>query len=226
MPVANSIPKNMKYQTIDVGNYLPADHGHVRCIQLRLSHLYRVRPGTRSRAFLKHAMKKIFPWILVAVAVAALALVLTGDNGEQRVLDRLEEIRALTEVRDQENPLTRLARAKQLSTLFMAQTYYDLTTLDHGTTSINSRDELAQRIVAGRSKLVSLELTLLAPQVQIDGDQATVRITATALGAVRGGEGQFMDVHTVEIELVREGGDWLVSGGRHIRDERAAPGNG
>jgi hypothetical protein len=31
-----------------------------------------------------------------------------------------------------------------------------------------------------------------------------------------------MDVHRVEIDLVRTDGDWLVSGGRHIRDERAA----
>jgi hypothetical protein len=58
--------------------------------------------------------------------------------------------------------------------------------------------------------------------VRIDDNHATVRVTGTALGATRHGEGQFMDVHRVEIELVRQDGDWLVSGGRHIRDERAA----
>ncbi|MGB5259453.1 MAG: nuclear transport factor 2 family protein [Gammaproteobacteria bacterium] len=167
-------------------------------------------------------MKKIYAWILVAVAAAALIRVLLGDSEEQRMLDQLEQIRVLAEVRDQENPLTRLGRAKQLSTLFTAQTRYDLTTLGHGITVINSRDELAQRILAGRSKLVTLELGLLAPEVQIDGDRAIVVITGTALGATHGGEGQFMDVHRIEIELVEEDGDWLVSGGRHIRDERAA----
>lgn len=167
-------------------------------------------------------MKKSFAWIPALVVVAAAAWLLLGNGEEQRILDRLEQIRALTEVRDRENALTRLGRAKQLSTLFSAQTRYDLTTLGHGITEINSREELAQRIAAGRSKMASLELGLLAPQVQIDGDHATVGITGTALGATHGGDGQFMDVHRVEIELVREDGDWLVRGARHIRDERAA----
>jgi hypothetical protein len=167
-------------------------------------------------------MKKYLAWILAPLIAMAVAWLLLGDNEEQRILDRLEQIRALTEVRDQETPLTRLATAKQLSNLFSAQTHYDLTTLGHGTTSIDSREELAQRILAGRSKLLSLELGLLAPTVRIDGDRATVGITGTALGATHDGVGQFMDVHRIEVELIKADGDWLVSGGRHIRDERAA----
>ncbi|NNJ94325.1 MAG: SnoaL-like domain-containing protein [Halobacteria archaeon] len=167
-------------------------------------------------------MKKNYAWILAPVIVAVVAWLLLVDNEEQKVLDRLEQIRSLAEVRDQENPLSRLGRAKQIGTLFSAQTRYDLTTLGHGVTTIGTREELTRRIAAGRSKLVSLELGLLAPDVQVDGDRARVNITGTALGAMHGGEGRFMDVHRIEIELVRADGDWLVSGGRHIRDERAA----
>ena len=165
-------------------------------------------------------MKKYLAWILAPVIAMAVAWLLLDDNEEHRILDRLEQIRALAEVRGQEAPLTRLATAKQLSALFSVQTHYDLTTLDHGTTSIDSREELAQRILAGRSKLLSLELGLLAPEVRIDGDRATVGITGTALGATHDGEGQFMDVHRIEVDLIKADGDWLVSGGRHIRDER------
>lgn len=155
------------------------------------------------------------------VAAAGIWLLLRPGE-EQRILDRLEQVRALAEVRDQESTLAQLNRARQLSALFGTRTRYDLTTLGHGITEIDSREELAQRIAAGRSKLASLELDLLAPVVQIEGDRATVGVTGTALGATRGGEGQFMDVHRVEIEFVRQDGDWLVSGGRHVRDERAA----
>jgi len=57
--------------------------------------------------------------------------------------------------------------------------------------------------------------------VKIDGDRATVGVTGTASGATHDGQGKFQDVHRIEVDLVRTEGDWLVSGGRHIRDERA-----
>jgi hypothetical protein len=167
-------------------------------------------------------MKKSYLWMAAPVIAALLAWLLLGSNEEQRILDRLEQIRSLSEVSEPEDTVTGLGKARRLGMLFTPQTRYDLTTLGHGITHIGSRDELVQKIVAGRNRLVSLELALLAPQVSIDGEYATVEFTGTALGATRGGEGQFMDVHRVAIELVRQDGDWLVSGGHHIRDERAA----
>ena len=161
-------------------------------------------------------MKKAFAWILVAGI-----LMLLGRSEEQRVLDTLERIRALAEVRGQEDTLAAVGVARELGTLFSARTWYDLTTLDYGITEIDSREELVRRIAAGRGKLSSLELDLLAPEVSIEGDHATVEVTGTALGTVRGEQSPFMDVHRVAIELAREDGDWRVRGGRHIRDERA-----
>jgi hypothetical protein len=37
MPVADSIPKNMKYQTTSIGKYLQNGYGHRATIHLRLS---------------------------------------------------------------------------------------------------------------------------------------------------------------------------------------------
>ncbi len=170
-------------------------------------------------------MKRILGGLLALTAAAAIAWLVLGKSEEQRVLDRLEQVRALAEVQEPESALAQLNRARQLSKLFSTQTRYDLTTLGHGITQIDSREALAERIVAGRGTLVSLELSLLAPAVEINGDRATVDVTGTALGATRGGDGQFMDVHRVEIGFAREDGDWLVSGARHIRDERAAFGS-
>ena len=167
-------------------------------------------------------MKKNLVWLLAAALVVSTIWILHGSDEEREILEQLEQIRVLAEVHEQETPLTRLSRAKQISSLFTPQTRYDLTTLELGVTVLATRDELVQRIVAGRGKLQSLQLELLAPAVDIDGDHATVGLTGTAIGATPHGEGQFMDVHRIEIELVRTDGDWLVRGGRHIRDERAA----
>lgn len=158
---------------------------------------------------------------LVPVAVLTAWLLLRGDD-EQRILERLEQARALAEVDARESTLAQLDRARQLGTLFTAVSRYDLTTIGHGITEITSRAELARRIVTARSRLETLELTLLAPAVRIDGERATVAVTGTALGATRDGDGQFMDVHRVEIDLQREAGEWRISGGRHVRDERAS----
>ncbi|MGB5541367.1 MAG: nuclear transport factor 2 family protein [Gammaproteobacteria bacterium] len=167
-------------------------------------------------------IKKIQLWLPALVLAAGGAWLLMRDSEEQRILDLLDQVRDLAEVRDPENAVTQIGRARQLGSLFTPSTRYDLTTLHYGITEIDSREELTRRIAAARSRLLSLELSLLAPDVIIDGDRATVSVTGTALGATRGGDGQFMDVHRVEIFLVRQDGDWLVSGGRHIRDERAA----
>lgn len=162
--------------------------------------------------------------IVPAVALAAVAaawMLLRGDD-EQRILERLEQARALAEVDGRESPLAQLERARQLGTLFTPLSRYDLTTLGHGITDIGSHEELVRRIVAARSQLNALEISLLAPVVRIDGEHATVGVTGTALGATRHGDGQFMDVHRVEIDLQKENGAWRITGGRHIRDERAS----
>ncbi|MEZ5541787.1 MAG: nuclear transport factor 2 family protein [Pseudomonadota bacterium] len=154
--------------------------------------------------------------------VQAAAWLLLRDSEQQRVLERLEQVRALASFDAPESALAQLNRARRLGAMFTAQTRYDLTTLDYGVTEIASREELIRRIAAARSRLSALELTLLAPVVQIEGDRATVELTGTALGTRRDGDGRFMDVHRVEIALVRQDGAWLVSGGRHLRDERTA----
>ncbi|MDH3560313.1 MAG: hypothetical protein OEN52_05095, partial [Gammaproteobacteria bacterium] len=77
-----------------------------------------------------------------------------------------------------------------------------------------------QKILSGRNRIIALELSLDEAVVHIEGDTARVRVRGTALGSIRGEQGQFLDIHTIEVLLGKEDGDWRVSGATHLRDER------
>ena len=83
-----------------------------------------------------------------------------------------------------------------------------------------ARQELVQRVMKARTRLSSLELALQDMQVSVDGDVATVRVQGSALGAIRGEQGQFLEIHTIEVMLEEVADTWLISGARHLRDER------
>ena len=71
-----------------------------------------------------------------------------------------------------------------------------------------------------RAKLARLELVLEDMQVSIEGDTARVQLRGTGLGTIRGEESQFLEIHSIEIQLEKLDDTWLVAGGRHIRNER------
>jgi hypothetical protein len=156
---------------------------------------------------------------LTGLAVLAVYLVLRTSE-EDKVIALLEQVRALAEVRDTESGIEQLAKARDIGALFREATRFDLTNLGHGITEINDRNELVRRITSGRSRLVSLELGMQDPRVTISGDRARVEIQGQALGTIRGEQGQFLDIHRVEVTLEKTDGDWLISGGRHLQDLR------
>jgi len=77
-----------------------------------------------------------------------------------------------------------------------------------------------QRIARIRARLASLELELEDMQVSIEGNTASVLLRGTGLGAIRGDDDQFLEIHSIEVLLEKLDNTWLVTGGRHIRNER------
>ena len=65
-----------------------------------------------------------------------------------------------------------------------------------------------------------LEIDLQQTQVQVDGDTARVLATGSGLGSRTGQQGEFLEIHSGVITLVREHGEWLITGATHLRDER------
>lgn len=167
-------------------------------------------------------MYKDYRFVLLAAVAVVIALPFIGTSEEEVILQQLDELRIKTEIREPESALQQLAKARQIGEYFSESTTFDLTSAGYRIIEINSRQQLVQRIAKGRAALASLELALHEPRVIIDGDRAQVEVQGDALGSLQGEQGQFFDSHRVSIRLEKRNNTWLVVGGRHIRNERAA----
>ncbi len=160
-------------------------------------------------------------WLIALAGVVALiAIPLFLDTDEEEILEQLERIRSLAEITSSESGIQQLTRTREIARHFSAHTVYDLTSAGYGIIEIPSHQELEQKILSGRTRISALELSLDEPVVHIEGSTARITVRGTALGSIRGEQGQFLDIHTIEVLLDKADGDWLVSGARHLRDER------
>ncbi len=163
-------------------------------------------------------------YLILAGLAVVVAFVLLRSSDEDQILAHVEALRSLAEVREQQSTITQATVAREIGEHFSEQTSFDLTGLGHRIVEIPSRRELVQKVLQARASLASLELGLVRPELAIEGNSASVVVTGSALGILREKPGQFLEVHRVEITLRKEDDEWLITGGRHIRDERALNG--
>jgi hypothetical protein len=165
-------------------------------------------------------MHKRYYLIALAVAVALAAVLLLHGSEEDRVLEQLEDLRKLAEIHAPESSVEVLVKSRLLGEFFTEGTFYDFTSSGQRLYEIPSRQELVQHIARIRAKLASLELALQDMQVSIEDATARVTLRGTGLGSIRGEDGQFLEIHSIEVMLEKPDDTWLVAGARHIRDER------
>ena len=165
-------------------------------------------------------MTKPFQYTLIAAFVMLTAFLFLHKSEAEKILALLEEIRSHTEVIEAESGIIQATRAKKIGQLFNEQTTYNLTNAGYSIYEIGSRQELIQTILKGRASLSSLKLELNNPQVTINGDTASVEVTGRALGSSRNSEGQFLEIHRIEIQLDKSEDNWLIKSVWHIHDER------
>lgn len=159
--------------------------------------------------------------LIVLVAVAALvALFLLHGSEADRVLEQLDELRELARIQAPESSVEVLVKSRLLGEFFTESTFYDFTNTGNRLYEVPSRQELVQHIARIRSGLASLEISLQDRQVSIEGDTARVRLRGTGLGSIRGEDGRFLEIHSIEVLLEKPEDTWLVAGVRHIRNER------
>jgi hypothetical protein len=159
---------------------------------------------------------------LIALVILALLVILflLHDSDEEAILSQLERLREQAAITEPESGIEQLARANNIADSFSETTVFDLTSAGHGTTTIATRQELVRQIIAVRSRLSSLEIDLQQTQVQVEGDTARVLATGSGLGSLTGQQGEFLEIHSGVITLVRTNGEWLITGATHLRDEQ------
>ncbi len=165
-------------------------------------------------------MHKRYKLIALAAGVILAAVFLLHRSEEDRILGQIEDLRSLAEIHTQEGSVELLVKSRLLGEYFTENTFFDMTGSGHRLYEVPSRQELVQRIARIRAKLASLELALEDMQVSIEDDTARVQLRGTGLGTIRGEDGQFLEIHSIEIQLEKLEDTWLVAGGRHIRNER------
>lgn len=166
-------------------------------------------------------MHKRYQLIAFAAVTGLATLFLLHGSEEDRILEQLEDLRELAEIHAPESSIEVLVKSRLLGEFFMENTFYDFTSSGNRLYEVPSRQELVQRIARIRAKLASLELATEGFEVSIEGDTARVMLRGTGLGSIRGEDGQFLEVHSIEVLLEKLDDTWLVTGGRHIRNERA-----
>jgi hypothetical protein len=165
-------------------------------------------------------MHKRYILIALAAGVILAAVFLLHRSEEDRILGQIEELRELAEIQTREGSVELLVKSRLLGEFFTENTFYDMTGNGQRLYEVPSRQELVQRIARMRAKLARLELVLEDMQVSIEDDTARVQLRGTGLGTIRGEDGQFLEIHSIEIQLEKQEDTWLVAGGRHIRNER------
>lgn len=167
--------------------------------------------------FLQRTGFYLIPGGLVVLA----ALLFFRGSEEDRIRARLEALRALVEVRGQQSTIKQATVARQIGEYFSEQTRFDLTGPGYRIVEIPCRRELVRKVLQGRAALASLELGFDRLKLNVEGGSASVAVTGSVLGTLRDSSGQFLDIHRIEITLRKEDDGWQITGGRHIRDERA-----
>jgi len=161
-----------------------------------------------------------YPLLVAGILIALAALWLLRPDEERRILDRLDRLRAESEITAPEGGIELLARSAAIGDFFDEHTEFDLGNIGHGRIEIESRDELIQRIIRARARLSRLELAMRDARVSIADGTAEVVLTGSGLGQVVGEHEPFLEIHTVAVRLRRDANGWIITGATHLRDER------
>ncbi len=147
----------------------------------------------------------------LTIGIFAAAWFFLRDSEEAKIREMLKELCQQGSLAAVEAPFERLARAKQLSSALGEEISATLNIGQEIREFDFTRSEAQQRILAARSQLSTLELTLSDIAVDVDSGQATVTAIGHALGSMPGAEGQFYEEHDL-VMLLKPGQsrDWEI----------------
>lgn len=164
--------------------------------------------------------------IIGAMVVVILALVfLWPSDREAAVRGQLESLRQSAEV---DRRLTLFEAGEQSAGVlkhFDESVTFSMELEDVDRVEIVGKEELKKRLIQAYTQLNSLEVAFRNISLEFSADKAVARLDASVLGAMPGNEGQFLEMHRIEITLRTSSGNplqssWLVHSVQHLENLR------
>ena len=147
---------------------------------------------------------------LVTFCVVVCSAFLFRSNQEKRIYAVLDSLITQTQITAAEQPLERIAKARDAAKKFCPEALFELKYPDREEQRIAGRAEIERLMLAARTQLNSLTIILGNRHVTVDGEHAKFTGHVSVTGSMPGAEGQFLEEHDVQISFERREGDWLI----------------
>ncbi len=144
-----------------------------------------------------------------------------GQSEEQAILSRLEELRGKAAINKKLNKIELLALSKEIVEYFCPVFEFEPPE-DYEHSELKSFDEvkIRQGFLKMKSYLDQLELSISQEEIMVNGVNASVQLTGSALGSASGDDGQFFEHHRGQLEMKKLEGEWRICRAIHLENLR------
>lgn len=155
-------------------------------------------------------------FILPVVFLLGLAFWIFRTPDDAAVIEKMLARAAILASFDvNESPFERLAAAEKLSELFSDEANFLLVTTEGEEEFVFTKQEIKERILAVRSSLAQLAVSVTNVEVVVTEDSAEVSAMGSAMGREPEREDYFLEKHPVQIDLQRIEGSWKIVSARN-----------
>lgn len=163
--------------------------------------------------------------VRILIGGAALLLLLyaffSRPSEADQIRNLLLEVKKMAEVKGaSQHPIEQAGTAKKLASYAADTLHVQSLSEEFDPIVVKGRENLKQKILAGRSKLSKLEIELNSISISLKDDTALAAFELSVLGALTGEEGDFLEMHEVKLELIKEDSRWKLHRAIHIRNLR------
>ena len=161
--------------------------------------------------------------LLLSVAVLAAGILVLRQclsSEKEKLLAYLQDAITSAQVLRRETPFEQAAIARNLASYFAADAVFEFESAGYENVRIRRTQDLQQKIRQGRAALKSLEISLDHPIISINGADAQIEFSGSALGVLHEAQGQFFEKRRLRVSLHKKEGRWLVFRVVHVKNER------
>jgi len=161
------------------------------------------------------------PNIFFLFSLTLLVCSCSAEKEEKVIVSKLENLSRKAAISRKLNKLELLAQSKEILDYFCPNAGFEPLEDYQYTQERNfGQDKIRQSFIKMKSALDELEIKIIASEVMVDGEQAELVLTVSALGSAPGHDGQFFEHHRGKLELEKTEGKWRICKVEHLENLR------